>query len=224
MKTIERATAKKDRSWWHNALLKLSWWHVVLVIIINDVMLIAVGSMVGSAFYSIEPIKDGSFRADRIEVEGLAIDPENGAVLVSLESEDKGAELSLRSFAGEASMMTLSDLTAPIDEIFTLQSKQEDEGKERTLKIKQGDVSRFTITESVNGNGTDVWLDPSEFGQVVVKGGMAFDYNTIQSAPNSSLELLPSLDQDIILQPTGSGQVGKYMRQYPPQLIFHGDL
>jgi hypothetical protein len=173
-------------------------------------MLIAVGSMVGSAFYSIEPIKDGSFRADRIEVEGLAIDPENGAVLVSLESEDKGAELSLRSFAGEASMVTISDLTAPTDEIFALQSKQEEEGKARTLKIKQGTVSRLTITESLAGglgNGTDVWLDPSEYGKVVVKGGMAFDYNTIQTAPNSSLDLLPSLDQDIILQPTGTGEV-----------------
>ena len=86
LKTVERHAAKKDRSWWHNALLKLSWWHVVLVIVINDIMLIAVGSLVGSAFYSIEPIKDGSFRADRIEVEGLAIDPDNGAVLVELEA------------------------------------------------------------------------------------------------------------------------------------------
>merc|ERR1712147_106506 len=41
LKTVARATQKQNRSWWHNALLKLSWWHVVLVMIINDVTLIA---------------------------------------------------------------------------------------------------------------------------------------------------------------------------------------
>eukprot|EP01046_Picozoa_sp_COSAG06_P002180 COSAG06_NODE_75_length_25804_cov_247.408364_6_plen_4151_part_00 len=207
LKTVERHTAKKDRSWWHNALLKLSWWHVVLVIVINDIMLIAVGSLVGSAFYSIEPIKDGSFRAERIEVEGLAIDPDNGAVLVELESEDRGAELSLRSFAGEASRVTISDLTAPREQVFALQSKQEQEGQDRTLKLQQGDVSRLTITESLDGNGTDVWLDPSEKGRVVVKGGLALDFNRIETSANQSLDLMPAVDQDLILQPTGNGQV-----------------
>ena len=123
-----------------------------MVIVINDMMLIAVGSLVGSAFYSIEPIKDGSFRAERIEVEGLSIYPDNGAVLVELESEDRGAELSLRSFAGEASRVTISDLTAPPEQIFSLQSKLEREGAERTLSLKQGDVNRVTITESYDGN------------------------------------------------------------------------
>eukprot|EP01043_Picozoa_sp_COSAG02_P005539 COSAG02_NODE_151_length_33583_cov_25.995042_1_plen_2855_part_10 len=207
LKTVERHTAKKDRSWWHNALLKLSWWHVVLVIVINDIMLIAVGSLVGSAFYSIEPIKGGSFRAERIEVEGLSIDPDNGAVLVELESEDRGAELSLRSFAGEASRVTISDLTAPVEQIFSLQSKLEREGAERTLSLKQGDVNRMTITEALDGNGTDVWLDPSEDGRVVVKGGLSLDYNRIETSANQSLELMPALDADIILQPTGEGQV-----------------
>lgn len=179
----------------------------MLVIVINDMMLIAVGSLVGSAFYSIEPIKDGSFRAERIEVEGLSIDPDNGAVLVELESEDRGAELSLRSFAGEASRVTISDLTAPPEQIFSLQSKLEREGAERTLSLKQGDVNRVTITESYDGNGTDVWLDPSEFGRVVVKGGLSLDFNRIETSTNQSLDLMPARNADIVLQPSGDGHV-----------------
>ena len=77
-------------------------------------------------------------------------------------------------------------------------------GSHRALKLQQGEVSRFSITQ--NGNGTDLRLDPDALGKVVVKGGMGLDHSRIDTA-NTSLELVPALDHDIVLEPTGYGTV-----------------
>ena len=126
LRNVDKVASKKDRSWCHRCQLSLRWYHVVLAVILNDVLLIALGASVGSAFYSIEPIVDGSFRAAKIEVEGLQIDPDQGRVKVMLESKDKDAELALVSFAGEPAMVTMTDATAPPAEVFTMLSVLDD--------------------------------------------------------------------------------------------------
>jgi hypothetical protein len=207
LRNLDINTQKKADSWWTALKLGLRWWHIVLAIIVNDILLIVLGASIASAFYQIEPIEDGSFRANNIEVTGLKIDPGSGNVHVQMESFDSQTELALRSAAGERAKLTMSDNDATDEEIFSLLSVLDEGAFTRSLKLKQGTRDRLSIVEDDQfDNETDIMLDPSKRGSVIVKGDLTLDKTRI-STLSGPLEFMPPLHSDLRLMPSGNGTV-----------------
>ena len=65
----------------------------MFLILFNDLILIAVGTSIGSAFYNISPLAGGSFRAGPMEAENIAINPELGLAQQTIHSVDEEATL-----------------------------------------------------------------------------------------------------------------------------------
>lgn len=212
LRAVEKYTTKKTKSWWSKLTMSLRWWHIVLAIVINDILLIALGASIASAFYQIEPIDNGSFRADNIEVAGLKIDPGSGDVNVLMESFDAQTELALKSAKGMPAMLSMTDAAAPDDEIFSLLSVLSKGKSARSLELNQGSIERLAIVEggalgaSSGKNDTDIRLDPSERGHVIIKGDLELGKTRI-STHTGPLQLAPKLHDDLELLPTGNGTV-----------------
>ena len=90
----------------------------MLCVLVNGVVLIALAITMGSAFYSISPISNGSFRASRVETTGLIVNPSVGAVDVRMLSVEGDTELSLRGV--QRAGLSLGETGAAPGETFSL--------------------------------------------------------------------------------------------------------
>lgn len=174
------------------------WYHVLLLILMNDLLVMAVGISGASAFYGVGPIEDGSFKSGQIRAEGLEVINEEGPQTVLMESTTGSSMLTISAAAGHVAKLVFAGSGAEEVERFAMESSGRD-----NFAITQAGQSRIGV--KAEGNRTDIEINP-DHGELVINDDLSFGYNTIRTRA-SSLTLQAGLNRDIILDPSGQGIV-----------------
>jgi hypothetical protein len=179
------------------------WYHILFLIMFNDLVLIAVGSAIGSAFYNIKPLKGGSFSAGPIEVEQLAVNPEVGFAGATIQSTDDDASLAIRSMSNDMAKISMGDSGAAQEKLFTMQTHTA-VGQKPAFMLMEGFENRMWMGGA--GGRTDIDLNPSDTGKIYVNRDLSLAKARI-GTENSSLTVAPGNNQDLHLNPMPAAQV-----------------
>ena len=155
------------------------WYHILLLIVFNDIVLIAVGMAIGSAFYGVGPLVGGSFTADAIQVEEMSVLPERGEAHGLLHSVDGSSKLDLRSHTGNIAQISLGDHESNDNAIFNMLATTRS-GMTPALEIREGYEARIAVL--TNSRGTDIALNP-------------YDRGKVSCSCNGRLDLFPGLSR-----------------------------
>jgi hypothetical protein len=174
------------------------WYHVLLLILVNDLIVMAVGISGASALYGVGPIEDGSFKSGQIRAEGLEVINEEGPQTVLMESTTGSSQLTVSAAEGHVAKLVFAGSGAEEVERFAMESSGRD-----SFAITQAGQSRIAVR--AEGNRTDIEINP-DHGELVINDDLSFGYNTIRTRA-SSLTLQAGVNRDIILDPSGQGIV-----------------
>ena len=179
------------------------WYHILFLIIFNDMVLIAVGTSIGSAFYGIKPLAGGSFRSGPMEAENIAVNPELGMAQQTIHSVDDEAMLELRAHTSYAAKVSLGDIEASDDHIYTMQAHTTP-GEHPAWMLMEGFEQRMGI-ESYH-NRSDITLSPTAAGKVYVNGDLSLSKSRI-GTESSDLVVTPGHGHDLHLAPSINAKV-----------------
>ena len=179
------------------------WYHIVFLILFNDLILIAVGTSIGSAFYNISPLAGGSFRAGPMEAENIAINPELGLAQQTIHSVDEEATLELRAHTSHAAKVSLGDIEAEDAHIYTMQTHTTP-GEYPSWMLMEGFDNRMAI-ESYH-NRSDIVLSPTLSGKVFVNDDLSLAKSRI-GTEHSDLVVAPGHGHDLHLAPSINAKV-----------------
>jgi hypothetical protein len=179
------------------------WYHILFLIIFNDMVLIAVGTSIGSAFYGIKPLAGGSFRAGPMEAENIAVNPELGMAQQTIHSVDDEAMLELRAHTSHAAKVTLGDIEAGDNHIYTMQTHTTP-GEHPAWMLLEGFEKRMGI-ESYH-NRSDITLSPTMAGKVYVNNDLSLAKSRI-GTESSDLVVTPAHGHDLHLAPSINAKV-----------------
>lgn len=139
------AQAAKKSTW--------KWYHVLGLILLNNLVVMAIGITAGSAFYGVGPIAEGSFKSGMIKTEGLQVMADEGHQQVVFESTVGTADLTIKAANGFDSTI----LFAGKDEAarFSMVASGED-----YFAIRSSDGrDRISLTQGVTGE-SELRMDP----------------------------------------------------------------
>ena len=173
------------------------WYHVLMLILVNDLVVMAIGISGASAFYGVGPIPDGSFKSGQIRAEGLEVINEEGPQSVLMESAAGRSQLTISAAEGHVAKLVFGGI-GDGSERFAMESSGQD-----SFAITQAGQPRISVR--AQGNRTDIDINP-DHGELVINDDLSFGYNTIRTRA-SSLTLQAGVDRDIILDPSGQGIV-----------------
>jgi predicted acyltransferase (DUF342 family) len=183
------AQAAKKSTW--------KWYHVLGLILLNNIVVMAVGVIAGSAFYGIGPISDGSFKSGMIKTEGLEVMADEGQQQVVFESTVGTSDLTIQAASGHQSKIVLAS----------------GDGSERCSMVSagadyfalrdSGGVDRISLQADAETGNTELHLTPTN-GEVVISDDLSLGLDTIRTR-NSSMHLMSA--GDIFLSPLGAGMV-----------------
>ena len=182
------AQAAKKSTW--------KWYHVLGLILLNNLVVMAIGITAGSAFYGVGPISEGSFKSGMIKTEGLQVMADEGHQQVVFESTVGTADLTIKAANGFDSTV----LFAGNDEAtrFSMVASGEDYF---AIRSSNG-VDRIALTQAVTGE-SELRMDP-QGGELVISDDLSFGYDTIRTR-NSSLHIMSA--GDITMKPGGLGML-----------------
>ena len=174
------------------------WWHVLGAIILNDLIVMAVGISGASAFYGVGPISDGSFKSKTIRADGLEVINEEGPQTVLMESTTGSSQLTISAANGHVAKLVFAGSGAEEVERFAMESSGRDQ-----FAITQAGQPRLGVV--AEGNRTNIEINP-DHGELVINDDLSFGFQTIRTR-SSDLTMRAGVDKDIILDPSGQGIV-----------------
>jgi hypothetical protein len=160
------------------------WYHVLGLILLNNLIVMAVGIIAGSAFYGVGPISEGSFKSGKIKTEGLEVVADEGPQHVIFESKQSSSDLVIRAAAGAEAKVVLGGTEQ--HERFSLVSSGAD-----YFAIRQNNVDRLSLVTDAAGR-TDMHLVTDGEGELIINDDLSLSHDTIRTRNRSASQAFPS--------------------------------
>eukprot|EP01048_Picozoa_sp_COSAG05_P005147 COSAG05_NODE_298_length_11929_cov_43.811496_6_plen_852_part_00 len=186
---ISQSVAKK--STWR-------WYHIVGLLVLNNVVLLAIGITTGSALYGLGPLEDGSFQTGKVQSDGATVSA-HGAQRIVLESTVGSCELKIRGARSSDSTLAFGGIGPVPVEHFSMVSSGA-----HHFSIRQAGEDRVGLR--TDGLGSDVQLTLPGGGQLTVDGDLNVQQTTV-ATQNSTLFLRSGNGKNVIVFPGGFTRV-----------------